>query len=35
MKKLRNLQASGVKTWFIPETPATWNKKSSNIVSEA
>ena len=30
MKKLRNLQAGGVKTWLMQEALVTWSKKSLN-----
>ena len=35
MKKLRNLQAGGVKTWLMQVALATWKKKTLNIVYEA
>ena len=35
MKKSRNLQAGGVKTWLMQEPPVTSCKKSSNAVYEA
>ena len=35
MKKLRNIQAGGVKTWLVQEAKATWSKKPLNIVYEA
>ena len=35
MKKLRNLQAGGVKTWLIYEALAISRKKPLNIVYEA
>ena len=35
MKKLRNLQACGVKTCLMLESLATWSKKSLDIVYEA
>ena len=34
MKKLRNLQAGGVKTWLMQEALATLSKKPLNIVRE-
>ena len=35
MKKLRNLQAGGVKTLLMQEALVTWSKKYSNVVYEA